>query len=112
MGWAMVATCPGVSCAAGPSLPAATQPSAHVGAKPEEADETLGVATLCDQVVQVRERPRNDLDSLVLARLGLLVVEAGCQIQVALLRREAGRRVEASQVLPLFGALADLFRQL
>src|SRR4051794_33580111 len=108
----MVATCPGVSPGVAASLQAATQPSAQVGAEPEQADEALGVAALGDQVVELRQRPRDDLDPLVLLGLRVLVVQIGGEVEMALLLREAGRCVEARQELPLVGALADLFGEL
>src|SRR5215210_1448281 len=111
-GCSMVATVQGSSAAA-PALRAATRPSAvQERPQPQEADERLRVAAVADHAVQLGERHLHDLDALVLVCLGALVVEVGGHEDVALLVGEAGRGVEARQVLPRPCALADLLGEL
>src|SRR5919109_1135501 len=101
------------SAAAPTSLDGARRTSAaEVGPKPEEADQGLRIPTAGDHVVEVYQRHLHDLDPLGVVGLRLLVIEIRRQVDVALLVREAGRGVEARQVLPGPGALADLLREL
>ena len=82
-------------------------------AQQQQADERLGVAGLLDRGVEVVQRPRDDLDALVLAGVGAArVAQALGEVDVDGLVGEADRRVVGRQVLPAVGLLADLLGQL
>src|ERR671916_1762684 len=102
------------------SPPRRTRPSGATGrsvavgtaAELEQPDQRLRVAHLVDDRVELGERPDLDVDALVLLRLGRGVAQPCGEVDVALLVREARRRVEGVQVLPLRGGLPDLLGQL
>jgi len=77
-----------------------------------EPDQGLGVRHLVDQRVELGERAGDDLDALVLVRLGARVGEARGQVDPHLLVGEAGRGPVALELLPLLRGLADLLREL
>src|SRR5215210_8107466 len=106
--------CTGGSPGQRSSPAAATRPSpvGEEGPKPEQADQALRVATVRDHLVEPGQRLLDDLDALVLFGVRGLVVEVGRQVDVALLRRESGRGVEAREQPPAAGALADLLGDL
>src|SRR5215210_4906165 len=106
--------CTGGSPGQRSSPAAATRPSpvGEEGPKPEQADQALRVATVRDHLVEPGQRLLDDLDALVVFGVRGLVVEVGRQVDVALLRRESGRGVEAREQPPAAGALADLLGQL
>src|SRR3954447_10869721 len=66
------------------------QSALQEGAQPKQPDQRLRVAAVADRAVELGERPLDDLDPLVLVRLGLLVVEVRGHEEMALLVREAG----------------------
>src|SRR5262245_52782199 len=108
----MVAT-PSSSGVPASSLAAATRASAaQERSQPEEADERLRVAAAANRRVELGERQLDYLDALVLIGRGAFVVEVRGHEEMAFLVREAGRGVEARQVLPAAGALADLLGEL
>src|SRR5262245_30921546 len=108
----MVAT-PASSGVPASSLAAATRASAaQERAEPEEADERLRVAAVANRLVELGERRLDYLDALVLIGRGAFVVEVRGHEEMAFLVREAGRGVEARQVLPAVRALADLLGEL
>src|SRR5215210_6734977 len=88
--------------------------AAQLRLQAREADDRLGVRRLRDQRLEVGQRPRLDVDPLVLVDLGLLVGvgDSRRQEEVDLLVGEAGRGVEGAQRLPVLGLLADLLGQL
>src|SRR3954447_23495410 len=96
----------------GRTPPRATPRSGQPAAQLEQADQRLGVARLVDERVELGQRPRLDVDALVLLRRGLCAGELGGEVDVTLLVREAGRRVEGREVLPLRRGLADLLGEL
>src|SRR5215211_235985 len=105
--------CTGGSPGRRSSPAAATRPSpVGEGPKPKQADQALCVATVRDHLVEADQRLLDDLDALVLLGVRGLVVEVSRQVDVALLRRESGRGVEAREQPPAAGALADLLGQL
>src|SRR4051794_13557336 len=77
-------------------------------AEQQQADQRLRVARLLDRLVEPRQRPRDDLDALVLVGLGARVRQPGREEQLDALVREARARVEPVQRLPPLGGLADL----
>src|SRR4051794_7246385 len=86
--------------------------SAQAAAEQEQADDRLGVRRLGDGVVELLERPRDDLDALLLPGLGLRVREPGGQVEVDALVGEARRREEGVELLPVLRGLADLLGEL
>src|SRR3954452_10866972 len=66
------------------------QSAVQEGPQPEQAHERLRVVRVADCAVQVGEGPFDDLDALVLVRVGRVVVEVGRHEQVAFLVGEAG----------------------
>src|SRR3954447_15023272 len=112
-GGSVVAVTRGVFAAASRQPPAATRRSAPRAAQQEEPDEGLGVHARVDGAVEVRERPADDLDALVLVRLWPLdLPQARGQVEVDLLVREAGARVVGRHVRPLVRRQAEFLRQL
>src|SRR5690348_17973469 len=47
------------------------------GLQPEKRDQRLGVSRRIDRAVEVGQRPADDLDALVVLRLGACVAETG-----------------------------------
>src|SRR3954453_20350224 len=92
--------------AAGP--PPATGRSALRVAPPgqlEQPDQRLGVAALRDRVLEVVQRPRDELDALVLTRVGLGVRQPGGELDMDLLVAHPDTRPERLQLLPVRGGL-------
>jgi hypothetical protein len=76
-----------------PRCNAAVRRAASAGqerSQPQQPHERLRVATVPDRAVELGQRLLDDLDALVLVRIGRLVVEVGGHEQVALLIGEAG----------------------
>src|SRR5215208_6430576 len=106
IGFSIVAT-PECSGACPSSLAAAQERP-----QPQQTYERLRVAAVPDHAVELGQRHLDDLDALVLVRVGALVEQARGHEDVALLGREARRRIEARQMLPRARALADLLGEL
>src|SRR3954447_17928703 len=79
----------------------------------EEADQRLCVLAGVDGAVEVVERPRHELDALVLLDgRALDVRQARGQVDMHLLVREAGGAPVGLEVDPVRGRLADLLGEL
>src|SRR5437016_2657279 len=82
--------------------------------EPEQRDQRFRVVALGDRIVEPVERPRDDLDPLVLVRLrGFCAVgQPGREVEPYPLVAEAGARVEGEDFLPSGRLLADLLGEL
>ena len=100
--------------ARGAHVPPLAPPDSPGRRKPEQGDQRLGVLALRDRVVELVQRPRHDLDSLILLRLGRLVGVGDLrgEVQPYSLVAEPGAREEHEQLVPMTGTLADLLGEL
>ena len=82
--------------------------------EPKQSDQRLPVTGRRDRAVDIRERPRHDLDVLILLgrRPSVRVGEACGREHREVLVAEAGSRVEVEQLAPVAGLLADLLDEL
>src|SRR3978361_1486842 len=60
--------------------------------QPEQPDQRLGIAALCDRLTQLRERPAHELDALVLLALRVRLVQIGRVEEANLLVSDARAR--------------------
>src|SRR4051794_4264982 len=81
-------------------------------AEEEHPDEGLRVPAVGDRPVELRQRPGDDLQALLLLLgLGTRVVEVGGEVDDDLLLGEPRARVEALELTPFRGTLADFLGQ-
>src|SRR5580765_2199312 len=86
--------------------------SGPVELEPEQADQRLGVADAGDRMVEVVERPGDDLDALVVLGGGVALGEARGVEDVDDLVHDSDRGDVLGDALPALGRLADLLGQL
>src|SRR4051794_7456494 len=78
----------------------------------QQPDQGLGVLAALDRSIEARERDLDDLNPLLRGLLPGHVIELGGQEEPDALIGEAGARIEAIQLAPVAGGLADLLREL
>src|SRR5207302_3932263 len=109
----------GLIAAAGPALAVPCQSTrAGISAdpqpprQPQQADQRLGILALADRLIQALQRPRDDLDALLLAAVSACREEVGRAKQMHALVAGAGTRVVGENRLPRARAAPDLLGQL
>src|SRR2546426_830537 len=89
-----------------------TERAGALGRQPQQPHQRLRVVAALDRLVETLERPWHDLDALAVVGLGAGFGQTGGEVDDHPLVGEAGAGVEAGQLTPIAGGLADLLREL